>query len=99
MSLKCFCGSFNGIFSDPALLIDLPPSSKAADGHGVLINLTGKQRWQPFATWAIRLICKCLTEGALYVEGLVNVSFVSATCTLLCYGDTNLQMVGSNVAY
>ncbi|XP_057494820.1 serine/threonine-protein kinase ATR isoform X1 [Actinidia eriantha] len=92
VSLKCFCGSFNGIFSDPALLIDLPPSIKAADGHGVLINLTGKQKWQPFATWAIRLICKCLTEGALYVEGLVNVSFVSAACTLLCYGDTNLQM-------
>ncbi|GMP37405.1 hypothetical protein CsSME_00009102 [Camellia sinensis var. sinensis] len=92
VSLKCFCESFNGISSDPALLSDLPPCSKAADGLGVLINLTGKQRWQPFATWVIRLISKCLTEGTLYVEGLINVSFVSAACTLLCYGEADLHM-------
>ncbi|KAL7198528.1 hypothetical protein ACSBR2_020923 [Camellia fascicularis] len=92
VSLKCFCESFNGISSDPALLSDLPPCSKAADGLGVFINLTGKQRWQPFATWVIRLISKCLTEGTLYVEGLINVPFVSAACTLLCYGDADLHM-------
>ncbi|KAL7237094.1 hypothetical protein ACSBR1_020211 [Camellia fascicularis] len=92
VSLKCFCESFNGISSDPALLSDLPPCSKAADGLGVFINLTGKQRWQPFATWVIRLISKCLTEGTLYVEGLINVPFVSAACTLLCHGDADLHM-------
>lgn len=95
VSLKCFCESFNGISSDPAHLSDLPPSSKTSDGPGVLINLTGRKRWQPFATWVIKLICKCLTEGTLYVEGLVNVSFVSAACSLLCYGDSDLHMVGS----
>ncbi|XP_058191614.1 serine/threonine-protein kinase ATR isoform X3 [Rhododendron vialii] len=92
VSFKCFCESFNGISSDPAHLSDLPPSSKTIDGLGVLINLTGRQRWQPFATWVIKLICKCLTEGTLYVEGLVNVSFVSAACSLLCYGDSDLHM-------
>lgn len=95
VSLKCFCESFNGISNDPAHLSDLPPSSKTIDGLGVLINLTGRQRWQPFATWVIKLICKCLTEGTLYVEGLVNVSFVSAACSLLCYGDSDLHMVGT----
>lgn len=38
---------------------------------------------------------KCLTEGTLYVEGLVNSPFVSSACTFLCYGDADLQMVGS----
>lgn len=95
VSLKCFSESFNGISSEPAHLNDLPPSSKTIDGLGVLINLTGRQRWQPFATWVVKLICKCLTEGTLYVEGLVNVSFVSAACSLLCYGDSDLHMVGS----
>ncbi|XAR72671.1 Non-specific serine/threonine protein kinase [Bertholletia excelsa] len=92
LSLRCFYESFNGICEDPALFSELPPCSKPADGCGVLINLTGKQRWQPFATWIIRLICRCLTEGTLYVEGLVSASFVLATCTILCYGDADLHM-------
>ncbi|XP_059653895.1 serine/threonine-protein kinase ATR [Cornus florida] len=93
--LKCFCKSFTGICDEPAqgaLLSDLPACSKPANGYGVLINLTGKQRWQPFATWVIKLICKCITEGTLYVEGLINASFVSAACTLLCHGDADLHM-------
>lgn len=92
VSLKCFHESFSRISSDPSIVIDLPPSSKAADGLGIQINLTGKERWQPFATWLIKLACKCLTEGTLYVEGLIDASFVSAACTLLCYGDTDLHM-------
>ncbi|KAL6952194.1 non-specific serine,threonine protein kinase [Sarracenia purpurea var. burkii] len=92
VSLKCFSGSFNGISQEPAPLSDIPPSSKAADGHSLLINFTGKQSWLSFATWIIRLIGKCLTEGTLYVEGLVNLSFVSAACMLLCYRDADLHM-------
>ncbi|KAK4562116.1 hypothetical protein RGQ29_004827, partial [Quercus rubra] len=38
------------------------------------------------------LINKCLTDGALYVEGLIDVSFVSAACSLLCYGDADMHM-------
>lgn len=95
MSLKCFCESFTEICGYPALLSDLPVCSKPNDGPGILIDLTDKERWQPFATWIIKLLSKCLTEGTLFVEGLINASFVSAACTLLCYGDADLHMVGS----
>lgn len=95
MSVNCFCDSLNGVSSDPPLLSDIPACSKPANGYGILIDLTGKSRWQPFATWIIKLLSKCLTEGTLYVEGLINTSFVVAACTLLCYGDANLHMVGS----
>ncbi|KAI3970229.1 hypothetical protein MKW92_002026 [Papaver armeniacum] len=40
--------------------------------------------WHPFATWTLKIISKCLTEGTLYVEGLISVSFVSMSYTLLC---------------
>ncbi|RZR96261.1 hypothetical protein BHM03_00025245 [Ensete ventricosum] len=46
--------------------------------------------------WTIRLVNKCLMEGTLYVEGLVNVSFAYAVCSLLCYGDATLHMVGQD---
>ncbi|XP_057966398.1 serine/threonine-protein kinase ATR [Malania oleifera] len=92
VSLKCFHNSFVGISGGPVLLIDLPACSKPVDGYGILINLTNKQRWRPFATWIIKILSKCLTEGTLYVEGLINVSSVVAACTLLCYGDADLHM-------
>lgn len=96
LTLRCFCKSFDGIFSDPAHLGDLPASNKPVDGTGILINLTGKLRWQPFATWMIKLLGKCLTEGTLYVEGLIDVPFIMAACSLLCYGDADMHMVGNN---
>ncbi|KAK3000866.1 hypothetical protein RJ639_021096, partial [Escallonia herrerae] len=74
------------------LLSDFPACSKPAGGHGNLIDVTGKIRWQPLATWVVKLLCKCLSEGTLYVEGLINVPFVVAACTLLCYGDAELHM-------
>ncbi|EXB24045.1 Serine/threonine-protein kinase ATR [Morus notabilis] len=91
LTLRCFCKSFNGVFNDPTHIGDLPVGNKPADGIGILINLTGKARWQPFATWMIRLLAKCLTEG-ICVEGLINVPFVISACSLLCYGDADLQM-------
>lgn len=94
LNLKCFCESFTGIFSDPDHLGDLPESNKPTDGIGIMINLMGKRRWRPFATWIIKLLSRCLTEGTLYVEGLIHGSFVSAACSLICYGDADLQMVG-----
>ncbi|PON40311.1 Coatomer beta subunit [Trema orientale] len=92
VTLRCFSKSFNGISNDPAHLGDLPACNKPTDGTGILINLTGKERWQPFATWMIRLLAKCLTEGTLYVEGLIDVSFVMAACSLICYGDSDLHV-------
>ncbi|MFS7936514.1 putative non-specific serine/threonine protein kinase [Helianthus anomalus] len=92
VSLRCFSGSLSGISPDSIVLGDIPVCNNSVDGIGIMINLTGHTRWQPFATWIIRVSCKCLTEGALNVEGLVNVPFVLAACKLLCYGDAALQM-------
>ena len=94
LTLRCFLNSFNEISNDPAHFGDLPACNKPTDGSGILINLTGKERWQLFATWMIKLLSKCLTEGTLYVEGLINVSFVMAACSLLCFVDADLHMVG-----
>ncbi|XP_074371417.1 serine/threonine-protein kinase ATR [Apium graveolens] len=91
VSLKCFYESLGGI-SSTALLSDIPDCSKPTTGYGILINLTGRSRWQPFATWTIKLLSKFLTEGTLYVEGLINTSCVVAACSLLCYGNADLQM-------
>ncbi|KAL2537811.1 Serine/threonine-protein kinase ATR [Forsythia ovata] len=92
VSVKCFCDSFAGICNDTALLCDLPACSKPPTGYGILIYLSGKQSWLPFATSAIKLLCKCLTEGTLYVEGLLDASSVWAVCSLLSYGDDDLHM-------
>ncbi|CAK7329438.1 unnamed protein product [Dovyalis caffra] len=92
IKLKCFCKSFSGIFDDPACISDLPASSKPDDGAGVLINVMGTKRWRPFATWMIKLLSKCVTEGTLYVEGLISLANVSAACSLLCFGDADLHM-------
>ncbi|KAK1414808.1 hypothetical protein QVD17_30567 [Tagetes erecta] len=93
VSLRCFSGSLSGNSPDSSVLGDISVSSNSVDAAaGIMINLTGVTRWQPFATWMIRVACKCLTEGALNVEGLINVPFVLAACELLCYGDAALQM-------
>ncbi|KAJ4962511.1 hypothetical protein NE237_022450 [Protea cynaroides] len=92
VSLKCFCESFRGLSGIPVLLSDLPACCKATDGPGILIDLTDKSRWLSFATWIIKLLSKCLTDGTLYVEGLISPSFVSAACNLLCYGDAAMHM-------
>ncbi|KAI3991217.1 hypothetical protein MKX01_022438 [Papaver californicum] len=92
VSLKCFHKSFVGISNSPAPLGDLPACFRPTDGLGILIDLTDNRRWQPFTTWTLKIISKCLTEGTLYVEGLINASFVSAACALLCYGDAALHM-------
>ncbi|OMO91928.1 hypothetical protein COLO4_18014 [Corchorus olitorius] len=92
LTLKCFHRSFSGILGDSMCLCDLPTSNKPVDGPGILINLLGRNRWQHLATWLIKLLSKCLTEGTLYVEGLINTSFVDAACTLLCYRDADLHM-------
>ncbi|KAI3815576.1 hypothetical protein L1987_15248 [Smallanthus sonchifolius] len=92
VSLRCFSESLSGISSDSIVLGDTSVCNNSVDNVGIMINLTGLTRWQPFATWMIRVSSKCLTEGALNVEGLINVPFVLATCKLLCYGDAALQM-------
>uniref|UniRef100_A0A1D1YBN2 Serine/threonine-protein kinase ATR n=1 Tax=Anthurium amnicola TaxID=1678845 RepID=A0A1D1YBN2_9ARAE len=91
--LKCFRESFAGIADTPALLGELPACFRPPDGPGVLVDITGKARWQSLAAWTVKLINKCLTEGTRYASGLVRPSFVYATCNLLCYGDEVLHMV------
>lgn len=99
VSLKCFTESFSGAWDEPSALCDLPQCCKADDSYGILINLTGNERCQLFASFAIKVLSKCLTEGTLYVEGLLNTSCILAICKLLCYGDADLHMVGSLTAY
>ncbi|KAM6558479.1 hypothetical protein CsatA_027718 [Cannabis sativa] len=98
LTLRCFIKSFDEISNDPALLGDIAACNKPTDGTGILINLSNKERWQPFASWMIRLLAKCITEGTLYVEGLFNVSFVMAACSLLCYGDAELHVACFDLA-
>lgn len=86
VTLKCFSDSFSGVE-------DLPSTNRLVDGCGLLIDLTARTRWQPFATWILKLASKCLTEGTLYVEGLIRASFISAACSLLCDGNADLHMV------
>ena len=93
MSLKCFSKSFAEVSDVGVLLSDVPECMKPDDGYGVLMDLTAKGRWQLFSTWMIRLLSKYLTEGTLYVEGLVTSSFILAVCSMLCYKDSDLHMV------
>nr|GLL49775.1 heterodimeric geranylgeranyl pyrophosphate synthase small subunit, chloroplastic-like [Ipomoea trifida] len=97
VSLKCFTESFSGAWDEPSALCDLPQCCKADDSYGILINLTGNERCQLFASFAIKVLSKCLTEGTLYVEGLLNTSCILAICKLLCYGDADLHMVDNEV--
>ncbi|XP_068639721.1 serine/threonine-protein kinase ATR [Aristolochia californica] len=92
VSLTCFNESFSGIAGTQALFGDIPSCCKPEDKLGVVIDLTDTVRWQPFATWIIKLLTKCLTEGTLYVEGLTVAPFVSATCSLLRYDDAALHV-------
>ncbi|KAG8368042.1 hypothetical protein BUALT_Bualt15G0004300 [Buddleja alternifolia] len=92
LSLKSFSESFARIRNDAALLGDIPICNRPANGDGILIDITGKERLLAFATSVIKLLSKCLTEGTLYVEGLLDGSCVLAVCNLLCYGDDDLQM-------
>ncbi|XP_072968879.1 serine/threonine-protein kinase ATR [Typha angustifolia] len=92
VSITCLCESFAGIADSPVIFSELPACCRPTNSPGVLVDLTGDIRWLPFAASVVKLLSKCLTEGTLYVEGLVNVSFVSAACSLLCYGDAALHM-------
>ncbi|XP_021753008.1 serine/threonine-protein kinase ATR-like isoform X1 [Chenopodium quinoa] len=92
VSLKCFSKSFTEIYNGGALLGDLPECNKPGDGYGILVDLTLKERWTLFSTWIIWLLSKCLTEGTLYVEGLVTSSFILAVCSMLSYEDADLHM-------
>ncbi|CAL5040806.1 unnamed protein product [Urochloa decumbens] len=92
--VKCLCGSFSDILDSPGPYSELPASCRPKNGGpGVVVDLTGDARWRPFATSLIKLVNKCLTDGTLYVDGLVNMSFVSAACSILCYGDGSLHKV------
>jgi serine/threonine-protein kinase ATR len=91
--VKCLCGSFSNILDSPGPYSELPASCQPKNGPGVLVDLTGNARWRPFATSLIKLVNKCIADGTLYVDGLVNMSFVSAACSILCYGDGSLHKV------
>ncbi|KAL8556534.1 hypothetical protein ACS0TY_004111 [Phlomoides rotata] len=90
--VKSFSESFARIRNEPALLGGLPDCNKPPYGEGLSVDLTGKERLLGFAASAVKLLSKCLTEGTLYVEGLLDASCVMAVCKLLCWGDDDLHM-------
>ncbi|XP_057769186.1 serine/threonine-protein kinase ATR isoform X2 [Salvia miltiorrhiza] len=90
--LKSFCESFARICNHPALLGDDPDCNRPITEEGMLIDLAGRERLLAFATSTVKLLSKCLTEGTLYVEGLLDASCVLAVCKLLCFGDADLHM-------
>ncbi|KAG0457231.1 hypothetical protein HPP92_022388 [Vanilla planifolia] len=92
VSLKCFSESFAEISLSPSLFGEIPACCRPKDGVGIVVDLGDKSRWHCFASWVIKLLSKCLNDGTLYVEGLMNRSFVYATTSLLCYGDATLHM-------
>ncbi|XP_073033978.1 serine/threonine-protein kinase ATR isoform X1 [Primulina eburnea] len=92
VSMTSFRESVAAISNETALLSDIPKSNRPVNGYGISIDLTGKERFLPFATSVIKLLYKSLTEGTLNVEGLVDVPCVLAVCNLLCYGDDDLHM-------
>ncbi|XP_078439829.1 ataxia telangiectasia-mutated and RAD3-like protein isoform X2 [Wolffia australiana] len=92
VSIKCFQASFSAIADTPTLLGELPACLRPPDSPGLIVDITGYEKWQCLATWTIRMINKCLTEGTRHVCGLVRPSFVYGTCRLLCHGDKILSM-------
>jgi serine/threonine-protein kinase ATR len=93
LSITCFGMSFSEVYScsSPTPFCDLPTFSKPPDSLGILIDVTGETRWQPFASCMLNLLSRCLVETRLQVEGLISSSFMSASCSLLAYGDGALQ--------
>lgn len=91
--LKSFCESFARICNHPALLGDVPECNRPINGEGILIDLTERERLLALAMSTIKLLSKCLTEGTLYVEGLLDASCVLAVCKFLCFRDADLHMV------
>ena len=94
VSLKCFQGSFAAIADTPFLMGELPACLQASDLPGLLIDISGDSRWTSLASWTVKLINKCLTEGTRHVCGMVRPSFVYDVCCLLSHRDDFLQMVG-----
>ena len=98
ISLQCYMGAYSKIHGSsedplPLPLCGLPSRWTPSHGPGLLIDVTGTLRWQALAEWTLKMLTLCLTEGALYVEGLLTSSFMAAVGALLSYGDSRLQKV------
>lgn len=95
LSLKCFCGAYSTLGADRSSneqsFCKLPSCWKPLDGPGLLIDVTGKDRWQPLAEWTLKLLGRFLSESVLHVEGLLTARFICAVGSLLCFGDNSLQ--------
>lgn len=91
--LKSFCESFARICNHPTLLGNLPTCNRPINGEGISIDLTEKEKFLAFSTSTVKLLSKCLTEGTLYLEGLLDSSCVLSVCKLLCFGDDDVHMV------
>ncbi|KAI5062158.1 hypothetical protein GOP47_0022697, partial [Adiantum capillus-veneris] len=95
ISVKCFAGAFSMVdVDDKQSFCNLPSHWRATDGSGLLLDVTGKVRWQPLAEWTLKFLGRTLVEGMLHVEGLISSTFISAVGCLICFGDSSLQKTG-----
>ncbi|CAM8899357.1 unnamed protein product [Rhodiola kirilowii] len=92
VSLECFGKSLASIYGDTATINDFSSCIKPTDGSGIMVDLTGKRSWHLLAIWILKLIQKCLDEGASYVQGLINLLFFNDVCTLFHFGDADVHM-------
>ncbi|GBG70226.1 hypothetical protein CBR_g6357 [Chara braunii] len=75
----------------PTPLCGLPPCWLPAEGHGIVVDVTGNARWVLLATWLIKLVGRLLMETPLLVSGLVTRDTLLAISSFLCYSDVMLQ--------
>ncbi|MCO5595170.1 hypothetical protein L7F22_049209 [Adiantum nelumboides] len=95
ITMKCFAGAFSMVdVDDKQSFCNLPSHWRAKDGSGLLLDVTGKVRWQPLAEWTLKFLEKMLVEGMLHVGGLISSTFLSAVGCLICFGDSSLQKTG-----
>ncbi|KAG6548304.1 hypothetical protein Mapa_010357 [Marchantia paleacea] len=97
VSVHCYPRAYSELSSAsdaanaPELLCGIAATWKSREGPGLLIDVTGQSRWQTLAKWTIKLLGRCLLEGALLVEGLVTSSFLSAVGSFFCHNSPLLH--------
>ncbi|CAM6089350.1 unnamed protein product [Calypogeia fissa] len=90
VSLQCYLIAYSGLSSWRECRT--PAGGMLEENQGLVVDVPGQVSWQPLAEWTVKLLRRCLQEGALHVEGLLTASFISAVAALMCYGNSSLQM-------
>jgi hypothetical protein len=99
ISVHCLSASFASLSEATAqeagipLLCSIPDHWVPQEGPGILIDVTGDDKWRPLAEGAIRLLGQCAIDAPLLVGGLVSQATVEGIVAFFRYGDGSLHMV------